>query len=333
MKIIETHGCGALKNACESFLKEWENDNDEIMLKTSGSTGQPKRMIVKKKWLLNSVKMTGDFFKLQANKTALLCMSPEFVAGKMMILRALIHDMQLLLAPVNSNPLKHLTVEKIDFAAMVPLQIKTILKENPYKLENINQLIIGGAPLLQTEINALKDYDISVYETFGMTETLSHVALKPIHKNNNIFHALSEVTFSSKNSCLVIHAPTLGQPNLQTNDVVELLSNKSFIWKGRADFVINSGGVKIHPEEVEKMLETLLPSNRFFVFGAMDKQLGEKVTLICEKDLFIDQKQLDQLFQLHPYWKPKHIIYIPHITRTANGKINRPATIKSMNFE
>lgn len=333
MKIIKTHGCEALKIACESFLKEWENDDDEIILKTSGSTGQPKKMIVKKQWLLNSAKMTGDFFKLQANQTALLCMSPEFVAGKMMILRALIHDMQLLLAPVNSNPLKHLTVEKIDFAAMVPLQVKTILKEEPDKLENIKQLIVGGAPLLQTEINALKDYDISVYETFGMTETLSHVALKPIHQNNNVFHALGDVSFSSKNNCLVIHAPTLGQPNLQTNDVVELLSSQSFIWKGRADFVINSGGVKIHPEEVEKMLETLLPSNRFFVFGVKDVQLGEKVTLICEKDLYIDKNQLDQLFQLHPYWKPRNIIYLPHIKRTANGKINRPDTIKSLNIE
>ena len=333
MKIIETPGCGELKKTCESFLKEWENDSDEIILTTSGSTGKSKTMKFKKQWLLNSAKMTGGYFQLKANQTALLCMSPEFVAGKMMIVRALMHNMNLLLAPVNANPLKNVTVEKIDFAAMVPLQIKTILKENPDKLKKIRQLIIGGAPLLQTEIKAVQNYDISVYETFGMTETLSHVALKAIKNNNNIFHGIGDVSFSSNKDCLVIHAPMLGQPALQTNDVIKLLTSQSFIWKGRADFVINSGGVKVHPEEVEKLLETLLPSDRFFVCGLKDKHLGEKVTLICEKDLVITPEELDQLFQSHPYWKPREIIYLSKIVKTANNKINRLATLKSIEIE
>lgn len=333
MKILETIESGSLKDECNAFLREWENSSDEIILTTSGSTGVPKKLLVKKEWLMNSAQMTGYFFHLEADKTALLCMSPKYIGGKMMIIRALIHDMELLLAPVSSNPLKNWKNKKIDFAAMVPLQIKTILKENPEKLDFIQQLIIGGAPLQNKEITALNQFATSVYETFGMTETLSHVALKNIKDEKSVFEAIGDIKFSLVDNCLQIHAPMLGHPFLQTNDVVDLLTEKSFIWKGRADFVINSGGVKIHPEEVEQMLERILPSDCYFIYGIPDKRLGEKVVLILEEGIDFHSQKINSIFDHLPYWKPKEIIYSSKIIRTPNNKINRLATIKSLGFE
>jgi O-succinylbenzoic acid--CoA ligase len=326
-----------------SFIRDWQSDGRFISQKTSGSTGKPKIIEIAKTQIKASALATLKTLNLTSGDTSLLCINPEYIGGKMMIARAIIGGLNLTIAPIISNPLKgYASNETIDFFSFVPYQFEKILDESANRIEFLNNskvIILGGAPVSDTLANKikLKIKNPKVYSTYGMTETVSHVALKLLNsEKKEAFQALQGITFSTdKRDCLQIYAPQIsGKEQLLTNDVVNLLSPTEFHWLGRYDYVINSGGVKIHPEVLEKDIAALFERNRitsrFFIFGLPDERLGESMNLMLEGHL--DESYLSKLMKenLKAFHSPKKIFFIKAFIETESGKINRIETIKKI---
>jgi O-succinylbenzoic acid--CoA ligase len=317
------------------FLKEWFNEKLYVEVKTSGSTGTPKVIQLPKKQMINSALATGDFFNLPEKTTALLCMSANFIAGKMMLVRALTLGWQLDIVEPSSNPLKNID-KKYDFSAMVPLQLNNSLNE----IYKIKKLIIGGGAVSKELISKLQGIKNEVFATYGMTETITHIAIKKLnnYQVENVeashYKTLPNVLISTdKRGCLVINAPKISYEIVITNDLVELISETEFKWLGRFDTVINSGGIKLIPEQIEEKLSEII-NQRFFVAGIPDIVLGEKLILIIEfKSLKVESLKVElfnrikQLKQLNKYEIPKEIFVLDHFIVTETNKINRPKTL------
>jgi len=272
----------------------------------------------------NSVRMTGDFLRLRSGDTALLCLSPTTIAGKMMIVRALELNLKLIVVDVQSNPLKDLS-EGIDFAALVPLQVQVSLEQHSDTLKSLGKLIIGGAALHPKLMQQLKDFPNEVWQTFGMTETISHIAMRRLNDSDLSYQPLPGVEIETDEEHLVIHAPALGIERLKTNDLVEMTAN-GFHWLGRSDFVINSGGIKIHPEQVEEKLSNLIQEN-FFSSSLSDERLGDRHILCIEaSESKVDLEQLKTVLSSKEV--PRTIYLFEHFVFTPSGKINRLETLK-----
>ena len=307
------------------FISEWYSSDDEMIVQTSGSTGKPKSISVKKKWMRNSAQLTGKTFNLKEGDSALLCMPMKYVAGKMMVVRALELGLDLKVVEPSSNPLNGIK-EIIDFSAMVPFQLENSLNQ----LNKIKTLIIGGGQVSPKLVEKLQIESTQVYETYGMTETLTHVAIKPLNGPNisDLFRALDGIHFEKDDrGCLAIHASALNPVPIVTNDLVELIDENSFRWLGRFDNVINSGGVKIIPELVEAKLLSIIPNNRFFINGESDESLGEKVVLVVEGNVI--EISFDSL---EKFEKPKEIYFISEFLETESGKIRRGETLKIIQY-
>tara|TARA_R110000850_G_C9996309_1_gene468369 strand:- start:100191 stop:101264 length:1074 start_codon:yes stop_codon:yes gene_type:complete len=311
------------------FLLDWLYPKKTMLLKTSGTTGSPKSIELDKQSMMASAKATGIYFDLPAGTTALHCLSFNYIAGKMMFVRALVLGWHIEVVLPNRIPLSQ-TKNNFDFAAMVPLQVRESLSE----LHRIKQVIVGGAPVSEVLRQQLQEVPSRLYATYGMTETITHVAIKKLNNcspeelEQQAYHALDNVNFSTDDrSCLVIDAPAVAPEPVVTNDMVELLSNTSFKWLGRADFVINSGGVKIHPEQVEQVLDLVIDAP-FFISSLPDEALGQKVALVIEgdEDIF---PEIDYV-GLEPYEVPKEIFFVNEMKYTTTGKINREATLKGL---
>jgi acyl-CoA synthetase (AMP-forming)/AMP-acid ligase II len=307
------------------FISEWYSSDDEMIVQTSGSTGKPKSISVKKKCMRNSAQLTGKTFNLKEGDTALLCIPMKYIAGKMMVVRALELGLDLKVVEPSSNPLNGIK-EIIDFSAMVPFQLENSLNQ----LNKIKTLIIGGGQVSPKLVEKLQIESTQVYETYGMTETLTHVAIKPLNGPNisDLFRALDGIHFEKDDrGCLAIHASALNPVPIVTNDLVELIDENSFRWLGRFDNVINSGGVKIIPELVEAKLLSIIPNNRFFINGESDESLGEKVVLVVEGNVI--EISFDSL---EKFEKPKEIYFISEFLETEFGKIRRGETLKIIQY-
>jgi O-succinylbenzoic acid--CoA ligase len=315
------------KKSVNAFLEEWYDESLFITVNTSGSTGSPTQIFLKKENMIISAKKTIDFLGIQPNSTALLCLSIETIAGKMMVVRSIIGNLALIIGPTNSNPLKNIDLN-IDFAAFVPLQIQKILDSNPEKIKAIKSSIVGGGPISNKLEDQLKQHEITLFHTFGMTETISHVALRRVGFNGeNFFRGLKGIYFNVENEQLIIHYPEIGLIEIKTTDLVKLNSDNTFEWIGRADFIINSGGIKINPEEVGLTLSFLI-TQPFLIAGLPDKNLGDKVVLIIESKETINFSKKDFSSILTKFSIPKLVYFIPQFERTLSGKINRIETIK-----
>ena len=321
------------------FLNDYLNDSSQLELKTSGTTGKPKSNWIDKVKMVYSARLTGSYFDLKSGDLALLSLSSSYIAAKMMIVRALTLGLTLHIVKPSSNPLLESNLPQIiDFAPFVPLQMATMI-DNELSLsglKKIKKIIVGGGNLNYHLSEEIKQLPNKIYETFGMTETLSHVAVRRINDHNNKslkFNALPGISFETDNrSCLVIDAPEILGEKLVTNDVVKLSDPNSFEWKGRIDNMINSGGIKISPETIEKQLEPYI-NNPFFVGSVPDNQLGEKVVLIIE-DL-PNNLHLCNLFELMnevlpKYHVPKVMYAIPVLKRNSNGKILRKDILEEL---
>ena len=315
------------------FLKEWFNNNLFIEVKTSGSTGKPKLIQLQKKHMINSALATGTYFNLFENTTALLCMPVNFIAGKMMLVRALTLGWQLDVVDTTSTPLKNISKD-YDFSAMVPLQLNNSLSN----INKIKKLIVGGGVISKELEFKIQHIDTQVFATYGMTETITHIAVKKLNCLLNVianetkqshYQVLPNISISTDNrSCLVINAPKLSSKKIITNDLVELISSTEFNWLGRFDSIINSGGIKLIPEQIEEKLAIII-KKRFFVAGIPDELLGEKLILIIEgneREEFLDQvKKLDTLSKFEI---PKAVYFIKHFVETPTNKIQRAETLK-----
>ena len=330
----------------EDFLSEWNNGSDRVLVHTSGSTGKPKPMRVEKKRMLNSARITCDFLGLKPGDSALLCMSLDYIAGKMVVVRSIERHLHLISVPPSGHPLKDVD-EEITFAAMVPMQVYNTLQvpEERERLSRIRHLIIGGGAIdaaLEQELQSLPG-DIAIWSTYGMTETLSHIALRRINGDepSEWYQPFDSVHISqTEEGCLVIDAPQVCAETLVTNDIVEIepyIYNKveklRFRIKGRKDNVICSGGIKIQIEEMETLLKPHL-EKPFMLAKKKDEKFGEIAVLLSEDEdikkveatvrrLLSDESEKSSDHKKYKYWIPKEFRYVEHLPLTETGKPKR----------
>ena len=330
----------------EDFLSEWNNGSDRVLVHTSGSTGKPKPMRVEKKRMLNSARITCDFLGLKPGDSALLCMSLDYIAGKMVVVRSIERHLHLISVPPSGHPLKDVD-EEITFAAMVPMQVYNTLQvpEERERLSRIRHLIIGGGAIdatLEQELQSLPG-DIAIWSTYGMTETLSHIALRRINGDepSEWYQPFDSVHISqTEEGCLVIDAPQVCAETLVTNDIVEIepyIYNKveklRFRIKGRQDNVICSGVIKIQIEEVETLLKPHL-EKPFMLAKKKDGKFGEIAVLLTEDEdikkveatvrrLLSDESEKSSDHKKYKYWIPKEFRYVEHLPLTETGKPKR----------
>lgn len=303
------------------FLSQWLDENDFIEVQTSGTTGKPKIIKINKQAMVNSAIATGVFFDLKEGDSALCCLPVKYIAGKMMLVRAMVLGWNLEVVEPKSNPLE--TMSKFyDFVAMVPLQVENSID----KLHQIKKLLIGGASISQELASRIIEEQCEVYESYSMTETVTHIALRRI--GEKYFETLPNVTLAlDDRGCLIIDAPFINSEKIITNDLVELISETQFIWKGRVDNVINSGGIKLFPEQIEEKIKPYI-NRRFFVAGIDDILLGQKVVLVIEGEKFAVE---DTVFlELGKYEKPKEIHFVSKFAETETGKIKRKEIIENI---
>ena len=340
----------------EDFLSEWNNDSDRVLVHTSGSTGKPKPMMVEKKRMLNSARITCDFLGLNPGDSALLCMSLDYIAGKMVVVRSIERHLHLISVSPSGHPLKNIDLKdvngkgvngEITFAAMVPMQVYNTLQvpEERERLTHIRHLIIGGGAIdaaLEQELQSLPG-DIAIWSTYGMTETLSHIALRRINGDeaSEWYQPFDSVRISqTEEGCLVIDAPQVCAETLVTNDIVEIepyIYNKveklRFRIKGRKDNVICSGGIKIQIEEVETLLKPHL-EKPFMLAKKKDEKFVEIAVLLSEDEdikrveatvrrLLSDESEKSSDHKKYKYWIPKEFRYVEHLPLTETGKPKR----------
>lgn len=307
------------------ILKNLFDKEDSLQVSTSGSTGKPKTISISKQAMLHSAEATGEFFDLPAKTSALHCLSSDYIAGKMMWVRAIHLGWHLEVVSPDSNPLLQ-TKADFHFAAMVPLQVQNSLVD----LHRIKKLIIGGATISYSLEQELKNISTICYQTYGMTETITHIAVRQLSgiKIKQCYKSLSNISLGlDQRDCLTIKAPLLTDEVVVTNDLVNLISSTEFDWLGRYDNVINSGGIKLFPEQIEKELAHFI-TKPFFIGGLPDDRLGQKLVLLIESNHPVSniEKQLSKV-DLSKYEIPKEIYYLPAFVFTRNSKINRNDTI------
>lgn len=307
-----------------AFFLAWASESPVLEVMTSGSTGKPKQISLKKEQMVNSARATGNYFGLKAGEKALLCLPCSGIAGKMMLVRALVLGLALEVVEPSSSPLPA-NGQTYDFVAMVPLQLQNSLDQ----LGRIGTLIVGGAPLDPQWKERLRPHRVRVHETYGMTETISHIALKEISpRPSDHFQCLPHVAIGlDDRGCLVIDAPGIVDHRVVTNDLVELVGEKAFIWLGRYDSIINSGGVKLLPERIEAKLSAHLQP-RFFVAGIPDRTLGQRLVLIVEgRPVAGLLQRIKDLGDLARYEVPKEIYFVPLFEMTGTQKVDRQRTL------
>ena len=306
------------------FILEWVSDDHFVVVQTSGSTGIPKTIEQPKERMINSALMTAEYFRLDDQTIALLCLPVSYIAGKMMIVRAFVTGMNLVTVEPSSNPFSELP-GKIHFAAITPFQLAhslTALKDEP-----VGAVIVGGGEIPYDLEIQCQQVSSNLYATYAMTETSSHIAIRAVNglKKSSFYEVLKNVQISvDERNCLIIIAPHLIPELLVTNDIVDIKDDTHFEWIGRCDNVINSGGLKIYPEQVEKKLFPLIPS-RFFIAGLPDMLLGEKVTLFIEGKPYCQQQLQDldrsMASRLTRFELPREIVYISYFDLSSAGKI------------
>ena len=312
------------------FMLEWCDSSDFIQLHTSGSTGKPKTIRVQKKQMLQSAAATAQFFKFETQQKVLFNLPVKYIAGKMMIVRALYAQLNLIcrFEPC-SQPIQLLGADEfIDFTPLVPMQLHDV-KDT----KSVQKILLGGGAISLQQEEQFQQLKAEIYHSYGMTETLSHIAIRKVNGINrsNHFKTLPGVKLQlDERGCLVIQVSYIdGQ--IVTNDIVDLLSETEFIWRGRIDHVINSGGVKLHPEEIEREISSLIKSD-FFVYGIPDNHLGEKLCLFIESSEYDHQQLLqikrDILLVINKIKTPKEIFTLTKFSRTYSGKVKREETVR-----
>jgi O-succinylbenzoic acid--CoA ligase len=314
------------------FLEKWGNNELSISVKTSGSTGKPKLIHLLKSDMIASAKLTGKYFNLENAQTALLCLPVKYIAGKMMLVRAMVLGLDLISVKPSSNPIID-CIQPISFAAMTPMQVTTTLNQSPDKLNLIEQLIIGGAPVNSLLESKLQEVNTHCYSTYGMTESITHIAVKKLNGEykSKYFEALPNITFQlNKDDCLVINTPHLSNSIITTNDISKVVDKQSFKWVGRLDNTINSGGIKLHPEELETKVSNLFHNTRFFFSSLPDELLGERLVLVIESQNNISDLESSLEKLLGTFEMPKMIFYTDCFLETKTRKLDRIKTLESV---
>jgi O-succinylbenzoic acid--CoA ligase len=324
-----------------TFLKEWLDGSKTFVQKTSGSTGAPKEIVITRHQMIASAEATQAALGLKRGYHAFICLDTRFIAGKMMCVRSLVTGMEMTFREPIANPLTALSETSIvDFVALVPYQIEEILSSpQSFYLNKLGTVIVGGAPMKTDTAQRLKTFSSRFFSTYGMTETMSHIALQHISPTqpDGVFQCLSGVTIEAdERGCLVASVPWLTE-KVVTNDIIEIISSKNFRWVGRFDNIINTGGFKASPEKIEFQIENIFKSlnvdRRFFIAGVPDDKTGERVALFIEGvglPGFLEeiQNRLHSLVQRFEI--PKAIYFIDNFQYTSSNKLDRLATLSRL---
>jgi o-succinylbenzoate---CoA ligase len=335
-------GKTAFEESTFSFINQWFSATNEFTTMTSGSTGEPKAISFTRSQMIASANATVKALQLSSTMSSLVCIDTRYIGGKMMLVRCLEFGLKILAVEPSAYPLHKIPVDHcVNFAAFVPYQINSMLNsKHSHLLDTIDIGIIGGAPLNDNSVQTLQRYGSSFYLTYGMTETISHVALRKINGNDpsSYFQFLPGTSGRADDrGCLVLECEYLREP-VVTNDLVSFADDKQFTIDGRYDNVINTGGVKVQPEKVEALIHNILKEagieNRFFVVGLPDEKLGSVVTLIIEQNMPISnslEKKFPEIFErLSPYERPRQVFTSSSFSFTESGKINRVQSAKNI---
>ena len=297
-----------------NFLKSWLDDKDYILANTSGSTGKPKEIRLKKSDLIESSKLTARYFDLKVGDKIINCLPIKYIAGKMMLVRSLVLGLDLYVFPVSSSPISDLK-NNYDMIAFTPIQLENSI---PF-IEKIKKVLVGGSPVQDSLKEKILNSKSIVYETYGMTETITHIAARNLSIGEKEFTTLPGIEIGKRDNCLFIKPNHLSIEMVQTNDVVELTDKNKFLIIGRRDFIINSGGVKLNPEAIEKKLSKYISAD--FVISSIDNsKFGEVVALVFKKN--IPDNYNKAFTHLSKYEIPKEVLVIENFPEN-NGKINR----------
>jgi O-succinylbenzoic acid--CoA ligase len=322
------------------WLNEWSSEKQDFTIMTSGSTGAPKSIHISRKQMQCSALLTLKALQLKEGDSMLINLNCDYIAGKMMLVRGMEGKMKMHFTEPTSNPLQNIENMCFDFLSFVPMQMETILIQSPEKMTMLNAakaIIIGGAPISLSLETALQNITAPVYHTYGMSETVSHIALRRVNgkARSDYFNTLHGITIGvDDRNCLTVNHEVSGNQEVISNDIIAQLSPTSFKWLGRADDVINSGGVKIIPAQVEEKLAALLLrlgiQNRFFVFPLPHDTLGNSVNLLIEANgipFAIPALKEEIVKVLPPFERPKLIFEMAKFIETNTQKIDRNKTI------
>ena len=297
-----------------NFLISWFDHKDYILTKTSGSTGKPKEIKLKKLDLIESSKLTARYFDLKVGDKVINCLPVKYIAGKMMLVRSLVLGLDLYIFPVTSSPISDLK-NNYELIAFTPIQLENSI---PF-IEKIKKVLVGGSPVQKSLKEKILNSKSTIYETYGMTETITHIAAKNLSMGEKEFTSFPGIEIGKRDNCLFIKPNHLSVKMVQTNDVVELTNKNKFLLIGRKDFIINSGGVKLNPEAIEKKLAKYISAD--FVISSIDNtKFGEVVTLVFKKN--IPENYNKAFTHLSKYEIPKEVLVIDNFPEN-NGKINR----------
>ena len=322
----QEYGADSFHAQIADFLAEWFDGSDTLRVHTSGSTGTPKQLRVEKQRMMNSAMLTLSFLHLREEDTAMLCMPLQYIAGKMVVVRALVGGLNLIPVAPCGHPMQSLSQTPV-FSAMIPMQVFNSLQvpEEAEKLSRIRHLIIGGGAVDEELGKQLHSFPHAVWSTYGMTETLSHIALRRLNGSDHSdwYTPFDNVSLSlSEENTLIIHAPSVCSELLRTNDIAEFNQHGLFRILGRKDNTINTGGVKVQIEQVEKELKPLLDCP-FMITSVPDPKFGERIVLLIEA-VHINHEQINEsIKKLPPYRRPKQIIRIDTLPLTDTGKPSR----------
>lgn len=324
------------------FCRDWLNGKGSFELQTSGSTGIPKKIKVLREQMKASAWLTINRLGLTSEDTALVCISTAYIGGKMMLVRGLEAGLNLVAVEPASDPFEKIDESAfVNFTALVPLQLKKALgggQKHRRLLDEMKAIIVGGGAIsseLELQTQAIKS---PVYSTYGMTETVSHIAVKKVNEpgKDKYFKVFEGIDIDQDDrGCLTIKGAVTNGETIVTNDVVDIIDDHAFLWIGRADNIINSGGIKINAEQLEQKIDQLadglLKNKRFFIAGLKDEALGEQVTFILESvpmSIILEATLLEKLKAgLPPYHHPRRVLYLPRFVETETGKINRNACL------
>jgi O-succinylbenzoic acid--CoA ligase len=330
------------------FCQQWLQGQTLFSIKTSGSTGKPKIITLKRSQMVASAKLTGQRLSLRPGDSALVCLSTEHIAGMMMLVRGFELRLSLTVITPSRNPLKDFSDKAaFTFTSMVPLQLQEVFTKAPDKIPILNKMraiLVGGAPISENVLTKIRSLDSAVYHTYGMTETVSHIAFRRLNGDNasDYFFPLEGVELGlSDQECLTIISPTTDNKTILTNDRVELRSNGLFRWLGRLDNVINTGSFKVQAEKVEMALEKIFQRNlydflvnrRFFVGPLSDPDYGQRIVAVLEGPPISRAFQSDIKSSLKnsrllkPYEIPKAFKFLPTFLETSTGKVDRQANL------
>ena len=297
-----------------NFLTSWFDENDFILVKTSGSTATPKEIKLKKIDLISSSKLTAEYFNLKPGDKVINCLPVEYIAGKMMLVRSLVLGLDLYLFPVNSSPIKQIQ-KNYDLIAFTPMQLENSI----LFIDRIKNVLVGGSAVNENLKQKILNINTNVYETYGMTETITHIAVRNLTKGENEFTTLPGIEIGKRDNCLFIKPNHLSIEMVQTNDIVQFTNKNKFLLIGRRDFIIISGGVKLNPEAIEKKLAKYISAD--FVISSIDNsKFGEVVALVFKKN--IPDNYNKAFTHLSKYEIPKEVLVIENFPEN-NGKINR----------